>query len=455
MKKKGGTAPGRLVDFGRKLSQPVDALPLGIFRSLFGFLLCLEFFVLSRETFVADYITPSFHFTYPLFNLLRLKAFPATYLWPLFYLLRASAVAIMLGLCTRLALITFTATYGYFFFSESSVYTNHYYLIFLVSFLLCFGHSGSIFSLDSLIRKKTYRDTVCFWEFYLLRFQICVVFLFGALAKMNADWLIQAAPLYLNFVRHFSLFGYPLHEKWLAFALSWGGMLSDLGLGLLLAFRRWQRLTFVWLCLFNGLNICLFGFGIKTFPYMMVSSFILFLPPSTLRGFYQKAFAQKAKPSKQVQKTTYSRPILAFVVCYISLQILIPFRHLLYKRDLRWTHEGIDFSWRMMGDHHETEGGITVEDPASGNIYLHSPENLLTRKQLVMVNNPYMLLQYLEFLKIYLKQQSGIQNPIIKADIQVSVNGRPFQPMYDPNSNLAQVTYSPFQDLNWIIPLKK
>ena len=33
------------------LFQPVDALPLGIFRFLFGFLLCIEFLVLSRETF--------------------------------------------------------------------------------------------------------------------------------------------------------------------------------------------------------------------------------------------------------------------------------------------------------------------------------------------------------------------------------------------------------------------
>jgi len=72
-----------------------------------------------------------------------------------------------------------------------------------------------------------------------------------------------------------------------------------------------------------------------------------------------------------------------------------------------------------------------------------------------MVNNPYMLVQYIRFLKGYLKQQNGIQNPIIRADIQVSVNGRPFQDMYDPTSNLSEVTYSPFKDLNWIVPLKK
>ena len=149
-----------------------------------------------------------------------------------------------------------------------------------------------------------------------------------------------------------------------------------------------------------------------------------------------------------------SRWILGLVIVYTSLQILIPLRHWLYKRDLQWTHEGIDFSWCMMADHHETDGSITIEDPQTKDVYLHSPQTLLNRKQLVMVNNPYMLLQYIQFLKGYLKQNSGIKNPIIGTDIQVSVNGRPFQYMYDPTCNLSEVTYSPFKDLQWIIPFR-
>ncbi len=99
---------------------------------------------------------------------------------------------------------------------------------------MCFGHSGSIFSLDSLINKNARREQVGYWELFLLRFQICVVFFFAGLAKLNADWLIHAAPLYLNLVKHFSVLSYPLQEKWMAVVLSWGGMLSDLGLGILL-----------------------------------------------------------------------------------------------------------------------------------------------------------------------------------------------------------------------------
>jgi hypothetical protein len=176
---------------------------------------------------------------------------------------------------------------------ESAPYTNHYYLIFLLSFLMCFGHSGSIFSLDSLINKKARREQVGYWEVFLLRFQICVVFFFAGLAKVNADWLIQAAPLYLNLVKHLYFLGHPLQEKWMAVVLSWAGMLSDLGLGTLLFINRWHKLTFIWLCLFNGINISLFGLGIQTFPYLMLSTYVLFLPSPVVREFIARFFSGK------------------------------------------------------------------------------------------------------------------------------------------------------------------
>ena len=158
---------------------------------------------------------------------------------------------------------------------------------------MCFGHSGSIFSFDSLINKNARREKVGYWELFLLRFQICVVFFFAGLAKLNADWLVHAAPLYLNLVKHFSFLGYPLQEKWMAVVLSWGGMLSDLGLGILLFINRWHKLTFTWLCLFNGTNIFLFGLGIQTFPYLMLSTYILFLPSAIVREFVVRFLNEK------------------------------------------------------------------------------------------------------------------------------------------------------------------
>jgi vitamin K-dependent gamma-carboxylase len=147
--------------------------------------------------------------------------------------------------------------------------------------------------------------------------------------------------------------------------------------------------------------------------------------------------------------------IVGFVIIYTSLQILIPLRFLIYKRDLQWTHEGSNFSWRMMADHHETNVSITIEDPRTNGVYVVDPRKLLDDKQLMMATNPYMLFQYVQFLKQLTNDHMGIKNPIIKADIQVSVNGRPFQYMFDPMCNLSEVSYSPFKDLKWILPLEK
>jgi len=72
-----------------------------------------------------------------------------------------------------------------------------------------------------------------------------------------------------------------------------------------------------------------------------------------------------------------------------------------------------------------------------------------------MATNPYMLFQYVQFLKQLTKDHKGIQNPIIRADIQVSLNGKPFHYLFDPTCNLSEVTYSPFKDLKWVLPAKK
>src|SRR5438874_1325185 len=46
---------------------------------------------------------------------------------------------------------------------------------------------------------------------------------------------------------------------------------------------HFSALIFILLCLFNGMTIFFFGLGIKTFPYLMVSTYILFLPTPIVR----------------------------------------------------------------------------------------------------------------------------------------------------------------------------
>ena len=127
------------------LFQPVDALPLRVFRFLFGFLLCIEFLVLSRQTFPHYYIEPVVYFTYPLFDLLGLKALSKPSLWLIFHVLQIASVGIMLGLLTRIYFVVFTSAFGYFFHGERSFHES---LLSDVSalILMCFAIREHIFN---------------------------------------------------------------------------------------------------------------------------------------------------------------------------------------------------------------------------------------------------------------------------------------------------------------------
>src|SRR5258705_10268864 len=83
--------------------------------------------------------------------------------------------------------------------------------------------------------------------------------------------------------------------------------------------------------------------------------------------------------------------ILGLVIIYTSLQILIPLRHLLYKIDLQWTHEGSNFSWRIITDHHETNMSITIEDPRTKCVYIVYPQTLFHDEELIMATYTYIL----------------------------------------------------------------
>ncbi len=122
------TAERNIISFKKSakenLFQPVDALPLGIFRFLFGFLLSIEFLFLSRGTFPYYHIESVFHFTYPLFDLLGFKPLSKPFLWLIFNALQISTVGIMLGLLTRICFIVFTSAFGYFFHGERSLHQS-------------------------------------------------------------------------------------------------------------------------------------------------------------------------------------------------------------------------------------------------------------------------------------------------------------------------------------------
>ena len=148
-----------------------------------------------------------------------------------------------------------------------------------------------------------------------------------------------------------------------------------------------------------------------------------------------------------------SRPLIsAFLFLYLMIQVLLPWRHLLYKGDVNWTREGHRFAWRLKSNVVGGVMSIIAVDPSTGQITPIIPFDDISPEQYVlMIYTPDMLLQYVHYLKEKLEKQ-GMKNPIIKVDGKISVNRRPFHPYIDRNVNLAEEKYRLFSSADWILP---
>jgi hypothetical protein len=141
------------------------------------------------------------------------------------------------------------------------------------------------------------------------------------------------------------------------------------------------------------------------------------------------------------------------VVVYLALQLLIPLRHWLYPGNVSWTEEGHRFAWHMKLRDKAGRLAIEVTDPVTGQTWPVDLSQDLTPRQIrEMSTRPDMILQYGHYLREKWRQ-AGIATPIITANAWVSLNGRPYQPLIDPEANLAEINVSPFTPAQWILPL--
>ena len=72
----------------------------------------------------------------------------------------------------------------------------------------------------------------------------------------------------------------------------------------------------------------------------MISTLILFIPINTLTKIF-KTHKQK----KEIN--TNSRLLNIFIICFLIIQMIIPFRHVFVKGHVDYNGIGQRFSWRM------------------------------------------------------------------------------------------------------------
>lgn len=439
-----------------QLLKPVKAAPIAVFRVLFGVMM-----MYSAVRFVAKgwveqyYIKPVFHFTYYGFNFVTPLGSYTYLLWVILFL---SALFLAVGLYYRIAAILFFLTFTYIELIDKTYYLNHYYFVSLIGFLFIFLPANSTFSLDAKRNPKMAYQQIPRYNIFAIQFMLCIVYFYAGLAKINSDWLLRAMPLKIWLTANYNLplLGSLIQHTWIQYAISWMGMLFDLIIPFLLFCKRTRIFGYVLVVVFHLLTKILFPIGI--FPIVMIFSTLIFFDA----GFHEKIIRiiqkiLKIKPLKKKERILAWQPNLkqklsaVLLIVFFIVQLIYPFRYLLYPGELFWTEEGFRFSWRVMLIDKVGIATFKIVNPETGHYFYVNNDDYLTRFQKRQMNTqPDFILQYARFLAHHYEKQ-GIKTPQVFVDSYITLNGRSSRRYISPNVDLAQKKES-FKHKTWILP---
>ena len=452
------------MDFWKRLCSalfnPVDISFLVFFRVIFGAIMLWETYRYFTHGWIDRYfVHPAVNFTYYGFS--WVKPWPGSGMYIHFFILGLAAACVMVGFLYRIAAPVFFLAFTYFFLLDQTRYLNHFYLVCLISFLMCFLPAHRAFSIDAWLRPKIRSYVVPAWTLWLLRAQVGIPYFYGGLAKINVDWIYGGEPM-RSWLRPFTKVpgGGPVFtSEWIVYSFVIGGLLLDLLVVPLLLWRRTRSLALVAAVLFNLTNSVIFDIGI--FPWLMLGTLLIYFPPGLMRRF-ARAFmspgeqfvdAQPAPVSVGNQPlSTSQKVVVGLLTSYLAVQLIFPLRHYLYPGDVSWTEEGHNFSWHMKLRTKTGEAVYTVTHPASGQTWTIKPEDYLESHQVVkVITKPDLVLHFGHFLAEE-KRREGYENVEVRAHVMVSLNGRPPQLLIDPNVDLAKEEVS-LLPARWIVPL--
>jgi vitamin K-dependent gamma-carboxylase len=430
-----------------RLQRRVDAASLAAFRILFGALLLVASLRSLHQGVISRYfLEPTHFFKYWGFD--WVKPWPGSGMYWHFGLMGVCALGVMLGYRFRASVLGFGVLFAYAHLIDQTNYLNHYYLVVCVCGLMACLPLAELWSLDARRKPRASAGQVPSWMLWLLRAQFGVVYFFGGVAKLNADWLLRAEPLSTWLARHaeLPLLGPILQQRFSAYAMSWAGAALDLSIVPLLCIRRSRPFAYTALVVFHLLTARLFSIGM--FPYFMLCGALLFFEPSWPRAL----LARLGAPRAELSPSSDPRPVPVWAIGLVALQVLLPLRHWLYPGEMCWTEQGFRFSWNVMLMEKNGAVDFRVVEPATGRVFHASPREYFTPFQIAMMApQPDMVLQAAQIVAADYRAR-GVDRPAVYADAFAALNGRPMQRLIDPHVDLARETDG-LWNKTWILPM--
>jgi len=419
------------------LRAPVDAASLAAFRIAFG---AVMLFAVGRYFAYgwidSLYLRPTFFFTYPGFGWVR--PWPGAGMHLHFAVLGVLALGILVGWRTRACTALFALGFTWVHLIDKSYYLNHYYLVSVLAALMTLLPLAATASVDAARNPACGADRVPAWTVWVLRAQLGLVYFYGGVAKLNADWIVAAQPLriWLAASGDVPLLGPLLEQPWAAWLFSWGGIAFDLGIVPLLLWRRTRGAAYALVVVFHVLTSLLFPIGI--FPWLMIGLTPIFLDPS-----WPRRLLGRPRTGGRVAVIRGERPILTVLALHLLVQLLVPLRLFLATDDVAWTERGFRFAWRVMAMEKAGLATFRVRDPVSGAAWVVDPRDELTKLQATMMaTQPDMIADYARHLAAEARR-AGRGDVEVRADVFVALNGRPSRRFVDPDADLARLARAP------------
>ena len=427
-------------------TQPTGIEPLVIFRILFGGLMAFGAVRFMASGWIERlYGEPEVFFSYPGFEWVPVPHVAGMYV--LYAVIAMSATMMALGLFYRFSTVVFFLSFTWSELTDLTNYLNHYYLVILLSFLMIWLPAHRAFSLDVRRKHELATTHIPRWCTDILKIQIGLVYFFAGLAKLNADWLINAMPLAIWLPERSAIpvLGAFFTTDWAPYLMSWAGAAYDLSIPFLLLYRRTRVVAYIAVLGFHFMTHLLFNIGL--FPLIMVTTTLIFFSPEWHRKLLLK-IGYRPNGALNSGATPTDSPLLsAAFTLWIAVQLLMPIRHLLYPGNVLWTEEGYRFSWRVMLV--EKSGWIryTVTDRATGRkAEVKNSDFLTSFQEKQMAIQPDCIEQFAQFLARFYQENHDFTDPVVSADSHVALNGRASHRFIDPHADLS------VRHGNWLAP---
>ncbi len=432
-----------------KLQTPISIAPLIMYRILFGLMIayaCL--WSIYKGDIETRYLEPSFFFKYDGFEWLGFVGTEGIYI--LYGIWFFSALGILFGAFYRVASWSFFFVFTYLHLLDATNYINHYYAISIFAFFLACLPAQAAYSIDAWRKPSIQQVQIRYWEIAIFQGQVALIYLFAAIAKMNPDWMFGAMPLkiWLLQSQDFPVIGNLFQYHTTHVLMSWIGLLFDLTIVVWLSLAKTRKWAYLMVIVFHTMTGLLFNIGL--FPILMIFSTVVFFAPQEQQKVLEKLTGKWRANEPIITPSTYL-PYL-FVLHFI-VQVFLPLRHhFLYDNNILWTEEGYRFSWRVMLLEKEGMATFYVEDPNSERHWEVSNLEFLTPFQEKRMSiRPHHILQFAHHIAAIYARRYDIENPIVRAEVHVAMNGRVSQVLINSKVNLAKVSKKT-ERKEWILP---